>query len=83
MGLRARVWYSILVFGRREPCAQDGTGISSMAKLLILDELRCGGVGRGWVNWMDVSGGVSRLNEASLISPSCSNSSPREKGQLA
>jgi hypothetical protein len=37
----------------------------------------------GWVNWMDVSGVVSRLNEASLISPSCSNSSPPEKGQLA
>jgi hypothetical protein len=46
--------------------------ISRVAKLLILDELRCGGVGRWVGKLMGVSGVVSRLNEASLISPSCS-----------
>jgi hypothetical protein len=42
--------------------------ISRVAKLLILDELRGRWVGK----LMGVSGVVSRLNEASLISPSCS-----------
>jgi hypothetical protein len=56
--LRTRVWYSILVYGRREPCVQDGTGgrISNVANLLeILEGLRCGGVG-------EMGDGVGKLD---------------------